>query len=159
MELAREIISVPDLLDHIVESLQIQAEQKNIKLARHYPDDGLPLLNIDSGLIDQALHNLIENAVKYTPENGQVDVFVTTPDEGGTIIFEIRDDGIGIAPEDQVRLFEKFFRAASREARKQRGTGLGLAIVKSIAERHGGRVWVESELEKGSSFFFLLPTR
>jgi two-component system phosphate regulon sensor histidine kinase PhoR len=73
------------------------------------------------------------------------------------ILFEVRDTGIGIAPADQPRLFEKFFRGSQREARAERGSGLGLAIVRSIAERHKGKVWVESLLGQGSTFFLLVP--
>jgi len=75
------------------------------------------------------------------------------------VIFEISDTGIGIAPVDQPRLFEKFFRGVQRDTRKQQGSGLGLAIVKSIVERHGGKVWVESQLGKGSTFSILIPIR
>ncbi len=75
------------------------------------------------------------------------------------MIFEISDTGIGIAPVDQPRLFEKFFRGVQRDTRKQQGSGLGLAIVKSIVERHGGKVWVESQLGKGSTFSILIPIR
>jgi two-component system sensor histidine kinase SenX3 len=79
--------------------------------------------------------------------------------EEGRIIFEVEDSGIGISPVDQQRLFEKFYRVESREKDKQGGTGLGLAIVKSIAERHGGDAWVESELGSGSTFYLAVPVR
>jgi len=75
------------------------------------------------------------------------------------VAFEIQDNGIGIAPADLPRLFEKFYRGKQREARSQHGSGLGLAIVHSIAERHGGKAWVESELGKGSSFFLQTPVK
>ena len=71
----------------------------------------------------------------------------------------MRDSGIGIAPIDQPRLFEKFYRGGQREAREQKGSGLGLAIVRSIVERHGGKVWLESQLGKGSTFFLEVPLR
>ena len=73
------------------------------------------------------------------------------------IIFEVRDNGIGIAPADQQRIFEKFFRATRRGFQHDRGTGLGLTIVKSIAEHHGGRVWLESQLGRGSVFYLEIP--
>jgi signal transduction histidine kinase len=75
------------------------------------------------------------------------------------MVFEVRDTGIGIAPVDQPRLFEKFYRGAPQAAKTQHGTGLGLAIVKSIVERHGGQAWVESQLGKGSSFYLSIPLR
>jgi signal transduction histidine kinase len=76
----------------------------------------------------------------------------------GFVQVEVQDTGIGIPPAEISRLFEKFFRSAQREARQQKGTGLGLAIVRSIAERHGGKVWVESELGQGSIFYLRVPT-
>jgi signal transduction histidine kinase len=80
-------------------------------------------------------------------------------ERSANLVFEISDTGIGVAPVDQPRLFERFYRGVRRETRMQRGSGLGLAIVKSIAERHGGRVWVESQLGKGSRFYLALPLR
>jgi two-component system, OmpR family, phosphate regulon sensor histidine kinase PhoR len=74
-------------------------------------------------------------------------------------LIKVEDTGIGIIPGDIPRLFEKFYRSAQREARQQKGTGLGLAIVHSIAERHGGKVWVESQSGKGSTFFLQIPWR
>ena len=97
----------------------------------------------------------MENAIKYTPENGIVTIQLQcTP---ASLTFAIQDSGIGIPESDQPRLFEKFFRGTNREALTQRGTGLGLAIVKSIAERHKGRVWLKSELGKGSTFYLQIP--
>jgi two-component system phosphate regulon sensor histidine kinase PhoR len=75
------------------------------------------------------------------------------------MVFDVEDSGIGIAPVDVPRLFEKFYRGGQREAREQKGSGLGLAIVKSIAERHGGKVWLESKLGQGSTFFMQAPLR
>jgi len=97
----------------------------------------------------------VENAIKYTPSGGKVNLRARSSDSHVT--FEIRDNGIGIAPTDLKHLFEKFYRGKAREARTQHGTGLGLAIVRSIAERHGGKVWVESEQGKGSAFFLQVP--
>jgi signal transduction histidine kinase len=78
---------------------------------------------------------------------------------GGEMLFEVNDNGIGIDALEQPHLFEKFFRGAQREARQQKGSGLGLAIVKTVAEHHGGKVWLESKLGKGSTFFLQLPLR
>jgi signal transduction histidine kinase len=103
------------------------------------------------------LHNLVENAIKYTRAEGKVHVRVRTQPIG--VVFEVIDNGIGISPVDQPRLFEKFYRGAQHGSKEQRGTGLGLAIVKSIAERHGGRVWAESQLGKGSTFYLAIPIR
>jgi signal transduction histidine kinase len=102
------------------------------------------------------LYNLVENAIKYTPSGGTVTVYLKMlPDDA--LVFAVEDSGIGISAEDRQRLFEKFFRGTNREALAQRGTGLGLAIVKSIAERHKGKVWVDSEPGRGSRFFLQIP--
>jgi len=108
-------------------------------------------------LLQRALHNLVENAIKYTPEGGSVWVRVSPRREG--VLFAVQDNGIGVSPVDQPRLFEKFYRSADRRAKRQHGTGLGLAIVKSIVERHGGQVGVESKLGEGSTFYFEIPSR
>jgi len=151
-----EKVPVDDVADEVINSLQLQAVQKDIRLIKEL--DGAPqrlVIEADRALIQQGIYNLVENAVKYTPVGGQVKVRL----EGRprSILIEVHDSGIGIAPLDLPHLFEKFYRSGRREAHQQRGTGLGLAIVKSIAERHGGRVWVDSQLGKGSVFFMEVP--
>jgi signal transduction histidine kinase len=115
------------------------------------------MIEADQALLQQGLHNLIENAIKYSDTGGRVRVCVSVHTEG--MVFEVSDTGIGVAPVDLPRLFEKFYRGVNKEANKRPGTGLGLAIVKSIAERHGGKVWAESQLGKGSKFYMLIPLR
>lgn len=150
-----ESIPVLDILERATSELQAQAKQKNISLGVELPR-GMPhAIEADSALLHQALYNLVENGIKYTPEGGTVTIHVQTlPD---ALVFAVQDSGIGISGDDQKRLFEKFFRGTNRDALVQRGTGLGLAIVKSIAERHGGKVSVESELGNGSVFFLQVP--
>jgi two-component system NtrC family sensor kinase len=86
-------------------------------------------------------------------------VHVRVRPQANAIVFEVSDNGIGVSPMDLPRLFEKFYRGAQQVSKDERGTGLGLAIVKSIAERHSGRVWAESQLGKGSTFFLSFPNR
>ena len=150
-----ETISVLDILERVTSALQLQANQKNIALTVETSPDLPRLIEADQALLHQAIYNLVENAIKYTPEGGKVHVRAYSAE--GTITFEIQDTGIGIPSEEQPRLFEKFYRGKQREARAQHGTGLGLAIVRSIAERHGGRVWVNSQAGKGSTFFLQVP--
>ena len=152
-----ETIPVQDVVERVVGALQLQATQKHITLSVEFPAQTVPLVEADQALLQQALHNLIENAIKYTRPSGKVHVRVQIQSSG--VIFEVVDNGIGISPMDLPRLFEKFYRGAQQAAREQRGTGLGLAIVKSIAERHGGRVWAESQLGKGSTFYLIIPLR
>jgi two-component system phosphate regulon sensor histidine kinase PhoR len=109
----------------------------------------------DKTLIRQAVKNLVENAIKYTPGPGKVQVGVRVYD--GSLVVAVRDSGIGISLENQRHLFEKFYRIKRRDTVHIKGTGLGLAIVKSVADRHKGRVWVESKLDEGSTFYLAIP--
>lgn len=155
VDLEVETISVLDVLEKVTSTLQMQAEQKEIDLILELPKDLPDHIHVDPALFHQAIYNLVENAIKYTSEGGQVIVRVSTG--VNDMIFEVQDTGIGIAAEDMARLFEKFYRGKAREARARVGTGLGLAIVRSIAERHGGLVWVESEEGRGSTFYLQIP--
>jgi two-component system phosphate regulon sensor histidine kinase PhoR len=150
-----ETVSIHDIVERVVGALQLQASQKNISLSVDPARDLPATIEADQALLHQGVYNLVENAIKYTPNGGQVAVRVRIAQKD--LVFEVQDDGIGITPSDMPRLFEKFYRGKQREARAQHGTGLGLAIVRSIAERHGGKVWVESELGKGSTFFLQVP--
>jgi PAS domain S-box-containing protein len=150
-----EMVPVYEILEKVVSELKLQAAQKHIHLDLMIPDQSIQLIEADQALLQQALHNLVENAIKFTEADGNVNVNFYSMEE--RIIFEVRDTGIGIAPADQQRIFEKFYRAARRGVHRDRGTGLGLTIVKSIAERHGGRVWLESQLGRGSVFFLEIP--
>lgn len=109
----------------------------------------------DRTLLRQAIGNLVDNAIKYTPAGGLITVGMDL--STNVAVVHVTDTGIGITPENQLRLFEKFYRVKRRETSDIAGTGLGLALVKSIVERHQGRVWIESELNKGSSFYIALP--
>ncbi|MCS7011794.1 MAG: ATP-binding protein, partial [Anaerolineales bacterium] len=150
-----ENVVVLDIVDSVVKSLMLQAEQKQIKLTIDIPEDVPQVIEADRVLLQQALYNLVENGLKYTPPNGSVTIRLKP--RGGVLQFEVQDTGIGIAPADLPRLFEKFYRGSQREARAQRGSGLGLAIVRSIVEQHGGKVWVESTLGQGSTFYMAIP--
>jgi signal transduction histidine kinase/HAMP domain-containing protein len=154
-----EKVSIGDVIDRVVTDLMPHASQKNIQLVqdRSAEKSTLQVVSIqaDPALLEQAIYNLIENAIKYTNVGGNVNIGVQLRSK--TVLFEVRDTGIGIAPLDLPHMFEKFYRSGRREAHQQRGTGLGLAIVKTIAERHGGRVWVESFLGKGSTFYLEIP--
>lgn len=155
VDLKLEPLEPAEIVGQVIAQLQPQAAQKNIEIQRefHLPE-GL-MLRADPDLLKQALLNLVDNAIKYTRLQGEVSVITTY--NNGYVTFAVRDNGIGIAPLDLPRLFEKFYRSGRREAYEQRGTGLGLAIVKSIVERHHGRIWVESQLGKGSVFYVELP--
>src|SRR5437763_3331079 len=103
----------------------------------------------------QVLVNLLSNAVKFTPDGGRIDVLAQREDTSAVI--SVHDTGIGIAPQDQAAVFEEFRQVGSDYTKKQEGTGLGLALTKKFVELHGGRIWLQSELGKGSTFTFSIP--
>jgi len=152
-----EKIPIRDIVEVVIDSFQLQAQQKKINIQAHFAENLPPIMEADQALLQQALQNLVENAVKYTPDAGKI-LMRVRPGKN-SILFFVQDTGIGISPVDHPRLFEKFYRSSDRLAKKERGTGLGLAIVKSIAERHGGRVEVESRLGEGSNFCLEIPLR
>jgi PAS domain S-box-containing protein len=150
-----EKISVYDIIEKVVGALQLEATQKRVHLGAFIPEQTIPLLEADQALLQQALHNLVENAIKYTDSGGKVQVRVSASQN--RMLFIVNDTGIGISPVDQPRLFEKFYRGAQQGSKHRPGVGLGLTIVRSIADRHGGKVWVESQLGKGSTFYLEIP--
>jgi DNA-binding response OmpR family regulator/two-component sensor histidine kinase len=127
-------------------------------------EDSVTMLTADQSKFKQILYNLLSNAIKFTPDGGSVRVVVrripdgngTKPGDGG-IEVAVSDTGIGLRPEDQKRIFGAFEQVDSAYGREQQGTGLGLALSRRFVELHGGRIWVESELGKGSVFRFVLP--
>ncbi|MCP4543699.1 MAG: PAS domain S-box protein [Chloroflexi bacterium] len=137
-----------------VDGMRARAAAKGLTL-RLEPAEGGAIISGDATLLRQSITNLVDNAIKYTLSGGIITVGLSVRDKQA--IVRVTDTGIGIAPEDHVRLFEKFHRVKRRDTAHIQGTGLGLAIVKSIVERHGGRVWVDSELEQGSTFYIGLP--
>jgi two-component system phosphate regulon sensor histidine kinase PhoR len=156
-QLKMETISLPNLMDDIIDFVKKPAEKKKISVSRH---EILPSLAIwaDRSYLEQILINLLDNAIKYTPEGGNVTVSAVEKDSKD-IQFSIEDSGIGIPKEDLSRIFERFYRVDKGRSKELGGTGLGLSIVKHLVQAHGGRVWVESQLGKGSIFYFTLPIR
>ncbi len=154
-----ETVPVVDVVERVVNAMQLQAAQKQIQLTTEIPPQTMPLIEADQALLQQAIQNLVENAIKFTKQGGRVMVRMQVQPVG--LVIQVIDNGIGISPMDLPRMFEKFYRGAqgTTKDKEQRGTGLGLAIVRSIAERHGGRVWAESQLGKGSTFSLSLPLR
>ena len=118
-------------------------------------DDRLGDFVGDERKIKQILLNLLSNAVKFTPEGGRVGINAKQTD--GAVEISVSDTGIGIAPEDQATIFEEFRQVGGDYAHKKEGTGLGLTLAKKFVEMHGGKIWVESEVGKGSRFIFTLP--
>ncbi len=154
--LEEESCHIGAIVVEAVDGLRMRAATKDLVL-RLEPSDPAPVIMGDKTLLRQAVTNLVDNALKYTPPGGTVTVGLKVT--ANEVLITVSDTGIGIAPEDQVRLFEKFYRIRRRETEGVQGSGLGLAIVKSIIERHGGRVWVDSTLNEGSVFTIALPLR
>lgn len=153
--LAEEQCRVDTLVNEAVANLRNNAANKNITLAVDVLNANVPPIRGDHTLLRQAISNLVDNAIKYTANNGKVRIYCDLKDSN--VIVAVQDNGIGIATTDQARLFEKFFRVKARDTLGIKGSGLGLAIVKSIVDRHGGRIWVESRLGQGSTFYIALP--
>jgi signal transduction histidine kinase len=114
-----------------------------------------PEVRADPRRLEQVLRNLVENAVKYSPDGGTVTVRGDV--EGGQAVLSVGDEGIGIAPEDLGRVFDRFYRADGAAVRRAGGTGLGLSICQGIVQMLGGRIWAESTPGVGSTFYFTLP--
>jgi len=143
------------LIRKTVSGMEPMVMARNVHIVVEMPQD-LPHVNMDVERILQALRNLIGNAVKFTPNGGQVAISVKSIEEGVSV--SVADTGPGIPEEDLNAIFDKFKQATIRGYRDIKGTGLGLAIVKYIVDAHGGRVWVESKLGHGSVFAFVLPS-
>jgi signal transduction histidine kinase/ActR/RegA family two-component response regulator len=150
-------VDVAEVARETVTSMESLAASKNIRIRMDAADD-LVVVHADRMRLGQIFTNLVGNAIKFTPESGQVDVVLDVNPEGG-VLCVVRDTGHGISPQDIDKLFHKFQQLDSSSTRKQGGTGLGLVITKGLVEGHGGRIWVESELELGSRFCFTLPER
>jgi GAF domain-containing protein len=156
MELDVDTFSLVEALQNGVTMVRERAARHRIALALDVAR-GVDLIEADPRKVKQVLFNLLSNAVKFTPDGGRVDV--TAARANGDIVVTVKDTGIGISPEDQGRIFEEFQQARRQTERSREGTGLGLSLAKRFVELHGGRIWVDSEPGRGSTFTFTLPVR
>jgi len=147
-------VSLAKIVEDVILTFQDEAKARNITL-QSQPGDSPFYLDADEVKLSIALSNLVKNAVQFTEPGGNVTVKVE--EEDGYIKVSVIDDGIGITSKDLPRVFERFFQAESHLTRHYGGMGLGLAVAKAMIEIHDGRIWVESEEGKGSTFIFLLP--
>ena len=155
MELSLAEYSVHEVLDTVRTSLRSLAAEKDLEFTASAPDD-LPSAYGDAKRISQCLMNLAGNALKFTRQ-GRVEIGVGL--QGDALLYHVSDTGIGI-PADQIEnVFAEFRQVDATITREFGGTGLGLSITKKFVDMHGGRIWVESELGKGSTFFFTVPLR
>jgi signal transduction histidine kinase len=154
VELHRAAVPLQPLVESVVQSLRPQLKAKEQTIRTNVPGD-LPPAFCDQARVLQILTNLLSNAHKYTPAGGTIDVCAAH--QGAYLRIDVRDDGVGLSPEDQAQLFNKFFRAKNQLAIEVGGTGLGLAITRYLVEMQGGEISVRSALGSGSTFSFTLP--
>ncbi|MFQ5656777.1 MAG: response regulator [Candidatus Methylomirabilales bacterium] len=154
MEIRPEECPIGEALNGVLNTIKPMATPKNIAIEVTL-DPQLSTVSADVVKFKQILYNLLSNAMKFTPEGGNVYVRASAREEWAE--FSVRDTGIGIKPEDRERVFQEFQQVEMSAARQYEGTGLGLALAKKFVELHGGRIWVESEVGKGSTFTFTMP--
>ncbi len=163
MKFKFEESSLVDLLSPLVQEAQLIAQTRQIKVK--FDASEIPQLLLDKERMTQVISNLLSNALKYTPENGTINVLVKKETEcaqaskngKGCVRIDVQDSGVGIPEADLKRLFDKFYQAKNSPLTNEKGSGLGLALVKHVAEAHGGSVSVESQVGVGSKFTVLLP--
>ena len=149
-----EICDIVELAKQSIADVLPQIKNKKQKFIEKYDKD-LPKINVDPKLMNVIFQNLLSNSMKYTPEKGSISLFVKNNKEG--ILIEVSDNGYGIPKEAQSKIFEKLYRADNIKEKDTNGSGLGLYLIKFIVEHSGGRVWFESEVNKGTSFYVLIP--
>lgn len=153
LEADRKAVQMQMMVQYALEGLhqQIDARQQNVE---YFAPERLPFVLGNPMQLRQLVHHLLDNAIKYTPAGG--DIRVELAPESDFVLLIVSDTGIGVLPEDQPYIFSKFYRA-SNVVSETVGTGLGLSIVQSIVEQHGGRIWVESQVNQGTTFTVMLP--
>lgn len=161
MELHCEPFDARVIISEVITQLSTLAAKNELEVLTDFDDNLVPLV-ADRGRFRQIMYNLVSNAIKFTPHNGKITVSsriecVETNDNPASFLFAVRDTGIGIAKEHQRTIFETFRQVDSSYSRQYQGTGLGLALTRKLIELHGGEIWVESEIGKGSTFTFQIP--
>ena len=153
-ELELGVVRMDELFNNLIRDWKEKLARKNLKVIVDLPSKPL-MLRADGTRLEEVLHNLLDNAVKFSPDNGQIRLRGAR--RGSNVVLSVADNGIGISKEHLSRIFERFYRADKARSREVGGTGLGLAIVKHIAQLHGGRVEAESELGRGTTILVVLP--
>lgn len=147
-------ISIKELLDSIIDVITPQIKEKNISL-KIISKTKIDKIKADHSQLERVFLNLMSNAIKFTPEKGEIVIHIREVED--FIEFSVEDTGIGIPRQDLQKVFEEFFRADNAQDQKVKGTGLGLSLVKKIVEAHKGKIWVDSDLGKGTRFSFTIP--
>lgn len=147
-------MSAEDVIEKVIEEMKSDIQTKHIRFKYNRPTTPTPKVSIDPQKIHLVLQNLIDNALKYTPSRGRIEINLQAEKE---LLFSIKDNGVGIPSSQREKIFSKFFRADNVVRMQTEGSGLGLFIVKNIIQAHGGRVWFESQEGIGTTFYFALP--
>lgn len=153
-EMERGMVDMIEMVKGIVKNHLLPAEKEELTLTVNVQDD-IPIVNIDSNMIERSITNLVDNAIKYTPNGGNIEVGLRT--EAGHLVITISDNGYGISEENMRQLFQRHFRIRRQEHKRVKGSGLGLFIVRSVARHHGGDAFVESVEGKGTTFGIRIP--
>lgn len=148
---------VNEVINSVISNYKDTIEKKGIVVELDQPKGKLPRAKIDAEKIQLSFQNLFDNAIRYTGKGGKITVGIKLLKQENSIEVSVKDTGIGIPKDQQVRIFSKFFRAENAMKKDTEGTGLGLFIAKNIVASHGGKIWFESEEGKGSTFYFTVP--
>jgi len=151
-------VDIISFVGNIVQEAQMLAKEYGIKVYFSQPEEPSMALLVDEIKLSMVFANLIDNAVKYNVENGEVIVSVERVPNEPYVRISVKDTGVGIPADQMDKLFTKFFRAENVVRKYTEGSGLGLYIAKNIIKRHGGQIWAESEINRGTVFYFTLPT-
>lgn len=153
-EMQRSPCDLAEMVQRIVESHLLPAEKQELTIRKQVTDD-IPIIHADHTMLERAITNLVDNAIKYTPNGRHITISLYRVEN--EIVISVADSGLGISQENQKLLFERHMRIPRLEHKRVKGSGLGLFIVRSVARRHGGKAWVESEEGHGSTFFISIP--
>lgn len=154
LTLNKQVTDLHRMLGDVLLKVRPQIEEKRLTFEVAIPEK-LPEPNLDKDKVATVLVNLLGNAIKYTPSGGRVAFRINVSDQN--IAIDVEDTGVGIAQDEIPRVFEKFFRSSDPRVQEQKGTGLGLALAQEVVRLHGGRLTVESEIDKGSTFQIVMP--
>jgi two-component system phosphate regulon sensor histidine kinase PhoR len=155
-EIEKKKLSLWKIIDQSIDKENIFIDEKKLDIIVKKSHACYIYANEES--MEELFDNLLLNAIKYTPQNGRIIISAGKSYDPGFVQVSVEDTGIGIPPVDIPHIFEDFYRASNAEIIEKNGTGLGLSIVKQIVETHGGKIWAESQVGKGSAFTFILPT-
>jgi signal transduction histidine kinase len=156
-EMKFDIYKIKNIVDNVADLLTPQITTKGVKLQLHLGEQ-IDSIYVDASHVERVLINLLSNAIKFTPQQGTITVDVAPQLDGGFVVFSVTDTGIGIPASDLQKLFSEFFRVDNEINQNVKGTGLGLVLAKNIVQAHHGKMWVQSTVNAGTTFYFTLPS-